>query len=336
MVKQKIFRYALFSVLVIAVQLTAANYYYGGIHQSQLWWDVGVKSLFLLGCIYIGRWLCLRWYLGNKPLSFILYSVVTCIALTIFWWLLLRNVMGKPHTSIVELFVNDMPLYFMGMVAGMLIKLVRATIRRQVQEALLAAAQKQGELNLLRAQLSPHFLFNTLNNLYGISVAEPQLIPGLLLKLSDLLRYTVYETGRSFVPLEDELTYIRNYLAFEQIRVSDRMNLQVRLVNPLDPGVLIAPMVLVIFIENAFKHAKDSFDNRISFDISLFVAEGFIHFEIRNSLCQKAEKKNIPDVRGLGLENTLKRLELLYGNSYSLEQSSDSQWYLVHLRLAVK
>ena len=108
-------------------------------------------------------------------------------------------------------------------------------MQKELQEARAKAQQKESEFNLLQSQLSPHFLFNVLNNLYGISIEEHQRIPGLLLKLSNLLRYSVYGFKKQFVMLTEEVDYIKNYIEFEQIRISDRLVLTTDMELPIDP-----------------------------------------------------------------------------------------------------
>jgi LytS/YehU family sensor histidine kinase len=225
----------------------------------------------------------------------------------------------------------------LALVIGIIIKLTRTSIKRQVREAQITADQKQSELELLQSQLSPHFLFNTLNNIYGISIAQPERIPKLLIKLSDLLRYSVYETKKQFVPLQEEMAYINNYIEFEKMRISDRLVLNTNIDNVTNSNIQIAPLVLIVFIENAFKHAKNTLEQKIIIDISLSIINSFIVFHIKNSHKRiQHEKSDFHERSGLGLSNTIKRLSLLYGNDYELSQQDDDDMYTVHLRLKIK
>ncbi|HMF70908.1 MAG TPA: histidine kinase, partial [Flavitalea sp.] len=194
--------------------------------------------------------------------------------------------------------------------------------------------QKQSELELLRSQLSPHFLFNTLHNLYGLSVTEPSAIPPLLIKLADLLRYSVYETRKEFVLLQDELAYIYNYIDLEKIRLGDRLECVADINMNNYKDVKIAPLILITFIENAFKHAKDSVEEKIYIAISLNINQGEICFTILNShRDQVTQKKGISEASGQGLPNTIRRLDLLYPNKYSLFQQKELNMYRVELKL---
>lgn len=207
-------------------------------------------------------------------------------------------------------------------------------MRRQLQDAQAATEQKQTELNLLQSQLSPHFLFNTLNNIYGISIDRDERVPGLLLKLSNLLRYSLYDTKKPFVPLKEELEYIGNYIDFEKIRISDRLLLKTDIEPVSDTSIKIAPMVLIVFIENAFKHAKNTLEQEIYIDIALKISGNFILFSVKNSHNSNADKtNNLDESSGIGLANTVKRLELLYGKDYGLKQFSETCEYIVQLTL---
>jgi len=280
--------------------------------------------LFFLLCIYTGRWLCYQYYLRNLFLAVIEY-------------LLVRFAFHHPYAGFIELLHGDMTFFVAGMVLGMLLKLISYSMRKEMLEAKLKAEQKESEFNLLQSQLSPHFLFNVLNNLYGISVTEPERIPKLLLKLSGLLRYSIYGGKKTFVPLKEEIDYLRGYIEFEQIRISDRLNLVFDIEDNCDPAILIAPQVLIVFLENAFKHAKNTLQPKIDIDISLKINHNFICLQVSNTYNEDASS-HAPDVEssGLGLTNTIKRLDLLYGNDYQLEQKAENGIYHVELNIKWK
>jgi len=295
------------------------------------------NCLFFLLCIYSGRWLCQVFYLRNRFVPFISASLSAFIVLGFLEYVLVKYVFHHPNVGFLELFRGDMPFFLAGVVLGMLLKLISASMRKELQDAQIKAEQKESEFNLLQSQLSPHFLFNVLNNLYGISITEPGRIPQLLLKLSGLLRYSIYGGKKTFVPLKEELDYIRGYIEFEQIRMSDRLNLVADIESVADPAILIAPQVLIVFLENAFKHSKNTLSPEIDIDISLKINSNFICLEVSNSYGQdKGGDDLISESSGLGLPNTLKRLELLYGSNYVLEQHAEKGLYHIELKLKIK
>ncbi|OQP42956.1 hypothetical protein A4H97_12450 [Niastella yeongjuensis] len=326
--------HAIFSMAVVMLVVTGIYFYYRFILVR-----TGLTTytcLFLLACIYTGRELCIRFYLRNKPFHFSLYTVLALMAIITIWPLAAKLVFKSPH-DIIEFSVTTLPFLIIGLVMGIFIKLIRASIQKQIQDAQLAAEQKQSELNLLQSQLSPHFLFNTLNNIYGISITQHERVPALLLQLSNLLRYSVYDTKNQFVPITEELEYITNYISFEKLRISDRLVLQTDIETINNPAIPIAPMVLIVFIENAFKHARNTLDDKIYVHIALQITDNDIVFSVKNSYNGSKQENSTPQVSsGLGLANTIRRLNLLYEKNYQLDQYITDNMYIVQLRLKIK
>lgn len=238
--------------------------------------------------------------------------------------------------NIDEFFFAITPLFIFGMLIGIFTPMIRALIQKQAIEAKRVIQQKQAELNLLQSQVSPHFLFNILNNLYGISITQHQKIPVLLLKLSELLRYSIYETKQQFISLKDEVQYINNYISFEKIRIGERLNLKADIEELIGSEIKIAPMLLIVFIENAFKHSKNSLDESIFIDISLKINDEKIMFSIMNSCNSLQEQRSLNKDGGLGLANVKKRLQLLYPNGHALNEEISDNSYSVKLQLKIR
>jgi LytS/YehU family sensor histidine kinase len=326
--------HAIFSMAVVMLVITGMYSYYRFILVQTGF--TTFACLFFLACIYTGRALCVQFYLRNKPFHFSLYIVLALMAIIIIWPLVAKKVFDSPG-EIREFSVTTLPFCIIGLVMGIFIKLIRASIQKQITDARIAAEQKQSELNLLQSQLSPHFLFNTLNNIYGISITQHERVPALLLKLSSLLRYSVYETKKQFVPLTEELEYIHNYISFEKLRISDRLVLQTEIETINNPAITIAPMVLIVFIENAFKHARNTLDEKIYIHLALKITGNFIVFSVKNSHSElKQENRILQAGSGLGLSNTIRRLNLLYEENYELDQFITDNMYIVQLRLKIK
>jgi sensor histidine kinase YesM len=293
-------------------------------------------TAFLLGGIFTGRYLAELAIVRFKNLQK-LALVSLCILVVSTFGLMAQ--LGLEVDELRALFVLIAGILFMvsNISLGFLIKVVRAIGREEIREALSEAAHSKGELQLLQSQLSPHFLFNTLNNLYGLSITQHEKIPPLLLKLADLLRYSVYDAGEMFVPLKDELAYIENYIEFEKIRIGDRLELLNDIEKVTETSVRIAPMLLIVFIENAFKHSKNTADEKIYIDISLKTWNGLILFAVKNSRGQAKEEVRIFEKSsGFGLPNVVKRLELLYPKEHELTIKQEPATYQVILRLNTK
>lgn len=191
--------------------------------------------------------------------------------------------------------------------------------------------QKENELRHLKAQLNPHFLFNTLNNLYGLSVIESKKLPGLMLKLADLLRYSLYDTGQDYVSLEKELDYIGNYVELERIRLSDKTAIRFE-VNGCSANY-IAPLLLIIFVENAFKHFSAAKGEQAFVDIIITIKDGHLQMKVKNSV----DPAYVPVVNkargGLGLNNARQRLDLIYARQYKLSSTKQNEYFEVDLEI---
>lgn len=331
--KNKWWFHVLFSFgLIAALLLGMCLLYLAGFKFHELP-SAFTDCFFFLLCVYAGRWLGTK-YLKNRLILFMSYLLVAITLLTLLKWLLVRYIFNHPYAGFIEVLRDAMPFFLVGLVAGILLKVIRALIQKELHEAQLQSEQKTVQFELLQAQLSPHFLFNTLNNLYGIAIAEHERIPPLLLKLSQLLRYAVYGGKKQLVPLSDELEYIKTYIEFEQIRISDRLILKTNIGQVTDPAIQIAPMVLIVFIENAFKHAKNTTAQKIYIAVDLQVQNGFIDLSVVNSYNGEVNQDQ-QEHSGVGLVNTIKRLNLLYGNSYELRQNSGDDVYHVQLKLKI-
>lgn len=270
----------------------------------------------------------------SKGLIFAL-SVLAIASLMVLGFI--ARLSWHPNHILFSFLVVSIAFLALAFSLGMLVKLVRTFVRNQVNDAKTQAINSQNELKMLQSQLSPHFLFNTLNNLYGISITQHQKIPQLLLKLSDLLRYAVYDTKELLVPLKDELAYINNYIEFEKLRIGSRLELTADIDEAVAGNIKIAPMLLIVFIENAFKHAKNTVDNRIFITIALKTGIGTIDFSVENSHSKPAENNSFANRHsGFGLDNVTKRLELLYPGEYALDVKSTDKSYWVMLKLRQK
>lgn len=292
---------------------------------------------FFLLCVYIGRWLCRKWYLKNKIKKFLLLLLIFCFFLTLLGGLLVQYLFHPVNMHLMAYLLNISPFIILSVITGVFIKLIRASLKNQIQNITAEATQKQSELKMLQSQISPHFLFNTLNNLYGLSLTQQDRLPKLLLKLSDLLRYSVYDIKKSFVSLSEELEYIKNYIDFEKIGLGERLILNCSLETVIDKEIRIAPMILIVFIENAFKHSINSMREKIFIDMSLKISDDQIFFSIKNTYIEQTGKDIIiSGETGIGLDNTIKRLKLLYEKQYEYVQKIDKGYYVVDLKLKIK
>ncbi len=296
-----------------------------------------ITVYFLMG-IYMGRYLSQIWINKYKeiPRSFFTWLIIIILVSAILLFIT-ASLSLRIQIEFIAMLLVGLPLLVLSVATGILIKTVRTTIKSQLQDARADAAQSQSELKLLQSQLSPHFLFNTLNNIYGISLSRHENVPPLLLKLSDLLRYSVYEAREQLVPLQSEMAYIHNYIDFEKIRIGEKLKLTTEFDYHIDPKIQIAPLLLIVFIENAFKHAKNTTEQDIYIDIRLKIWGHSILFSVKNSnKGMKGEKGILNTHSGFGLDNVRKRLELLYKDQYTLSIEDSDEFYTVMLQLKAK
>jgi sensor histidine kinase YesM len=194
--------------------------------------------------------------------------------------------------------------------------------------------QKLGaELSLLKSQINPHFFFNTLNSIYSLAIVKSDRTPEAVLKLSELMRYIIYDTERKLVPLSKEVEYIANYIELQRLRLPDEV--KVKLNTDLgDTDAVIEPLLLLPFVENAFKHGVDvEKGGTILIDIRLTANELKLH--VVNPLV--SDSSSIVDKhKGIGVNNTLKRLKLLYHDNFSFTAGPVKKNYVVDLIVKIK
>lgn len=189
----------------------------------------------------------------------------------------------------------------------------------------------EAELKYLKGQIHPHFLFNTLNNLYALTIDQSRKAPEVVYKLSELMSYMLYESNKPFVPLQKEIAYIENYIVLEKIRYEDRLDVSLNVLSDIS-GYLIAPLLILPFVENSFKHGFSNDIGNIWVHIDILVNDAQLIIKIENSKCEPPLEK--PVHCGIGLTNVKKRLDLIYKDQYSL-QIFDEESYLVILKIAI-
>jgi len=237
-----------------------------------------------------------------------------------------------PNSTISILYLYPLNIFFTLFVATL--KFGKDMYVWQQQEFQRRQQHAETELNFLKAQISPHFLFNTLNNLYGHAVTKSDLLPDMMVRLSDLLRYTIYETGKPLVPLHDELDYIRNYIALEKIRLSENSNVRFTIQEDIDMGLQIAPLILISFIENSFKHSRHTVINQLYIRGEVTVQGSKLIMTIENSYNPDMKETSLLKREGgIGLEIVHKRLQMLYHERYQLHAEEADGIYKLKVQI---
>lgn len=200
----------------------------------------------------------------------------------------------------------------------------------------LETRQLTSELSFLRSQVSPHFFFNTLNNIYSLTLEKSDKAPEVVLKLSELMRYLLYAARKNKQDLQSEVELIQNYLDLEKIRFNDSLTINMNITGNLN-NKRIAPMLLIPFVENCFKHGANKTIEPMTIDIHLAVKEDVLYFEITNPIPKNlATNKLVKEEGGIGLSNVKKRLELGYRpEDYELNITTTDNIFKVFLKLNV-
>ena len=202
----------------------------------------------------------------------------------------------------------------------------------EVQLARLEENNTQNELKALRAQINPHFLFNSLNTIYGEALKKSDKTPGMILELSDILRYVVNHMDQDTVPLTEEIGYLEKFISIQKQRVSNPERIHFSVEGSTD-NIEIPPLLLITFIENCFKHGSVSGANDET-QIKITVDEYKLHLHTLNSLNTiEVIEDGINKASGTGIENALRRLNYLYPNRYDIDARSNEHQYLLDLNL---
>ena len=271
-------------------------------------------------------------------LSAIFIMVVLKFNLT--YILITHNVWPEGPETIDKLSLNytiDMmmgELYVMTFVTA--IKITFDFLKEQKRVTDLEKSQLETELLFLKSQISPHFFFNTLNNIYSLSVEKSNKTPKIVLKLSELMRYMLYDTRTQKQSLENEILCIQNYLDLERIRNDDRLEVNMSVSGDIHDKE-ISPIILLTFIENAFKHGVNKNTGKVKIDIRFKVKEDFLYFTISNPTPEiTAHTDNFNKSSGIGIENVKKRLELGYNkDDYKLSFKNKNNIFVVKLIIKV-
>ncbi|HPR31867.1 MAG TPA: histidine kinase [Prolixibacteraceae bacterium] len=304
------------------------------------WFSSLLLPLTMLVTYFMVYYLIPGYLLTRKYFLFALYGFYTLvfssyiIVLVLYGCLIVLlqfNIAIMPPMSKNFFFILVLVYLIVGVVSfiTLLNKNFKILSRNKELENKILATQlqlKEQELHYLKMQIHPHFLFNTLNTIYGFALKQSKQTPEIILKLSNLLDYILYQVNKPKVSLKEEVMHIKEYIELERIRFQD--TLQINFYSDIiDEKIQIAPMLLIPFVENAFKHG-DIVKGFLTIEVEIHVKDNRLDFSIRNSIVPNEE----PDKRnGIGLENIRKRLELHYRDNYHLDHGIQDEHYNVRL-----
>lgn len=287
---------------------------------------------YALGAFFINYILLPRYFYMKKYLYFFC-SVAFIISFNIAFEELILERIFYPDTR---------AMYFPGVIYSLLdvmpvililvgFKFAWDASKKQLEVEELRTSVKESELLFLKSQINPHFLFNNLNNLYSYAIEESAKTPSIILELSSVLRYMLYDCKEKFVILGKEIEHLKNFTQLNEMQIEERGKISFRTEN-INNDYQIAPLILSVFIENAFKHSTASQSEDIFIDVRIILDKnGCLDFECRNSFLEITNTESLSN--GIGLKNVKKRLELLYPNAHDLHIQKEQNVYYVHLKL---
>lgn len=221
-------------------------------------------------------------------------------------------------------------LYVIGFVSAIKLVIDWSIEKRRNED--LAKLQMSTELKYLRTQIQPHFFFNTLNNLYALTLKKSDNAPSLVIKLSDMMQYVLYEVKSSKANLLQEINHINNFIDIERLRFEDRVDFEMDITGDIE-DVEVPPLLLLSFVENCFKHGLKEND-KITINMSFVInKKNYLEFTLKNSFNPDADHD---EHHGIGITNAKRRLSLLFFNDYELETKVVDDTYSLFLKIPVK
>lgn len=296
-------------------------------------------QLSLIPAVYINiEWLLPKF---GKRKTILLYTILLAIVIILFSWInykFFADWSSKllPTYFFISYFTLKEIIFFFTayIIISSLLKLSKSWFWVSELEKELLEKEKQKaevELKALKAQINPHFFFNTLNSIYSMALDKDERLPDTILQLSDLMRYFLYESKDNFIPLEKELAVLNNYIALQKIRSGAQVNIETKISGVTDHKQ-IAPLLLITFLENAFKHGVKGVAEKPFIRLDMKVEKNKFFFSVENNKGIVDEIKSV-EHGGLGLENIRRQLELLYPKKHALEIKNSKDNFAVQLQL---
>jgi sensor histidine kinase YesM len=327
---------------------------------AKMIWEIVYRQLLILGChiafTYAVIYFILPMYLSDKKkwlittaMLFLFFCAFLILDYCVTYLTSIDNNnsqirQGMPGISLQTIVVISRTL---GPVAfnlttvvclALVIKLLKRWWVKQREVEHAEKARISAELQLLKAQVHPHFLFNSLNNIYSFAIEGSPRAPEMIKKLSGLLHYMLYDCKKALVPLSKELNMIRDYISLEKIRYGDRLNLEVNIPDiPTETNggahTLIAPLLLIPFVENSFKHGTSKVQSKPKVILNITLKDSILLFRLINTKPEKGTGITGVTNHGLGLKNVRKRLELIYPGLHELRISEQDINYSIMLKI---
>ncbi|MGO4291434.1 sensor histidine kinase [Chitinophaga sp. RAB17] len=333
---------------------------------NYLWWTVAIgnpvkaasamffspftiKFLFYLifqaAAVYFNLYVLIPKYLEKGRFTVYIISLIitilcaTCLIIPGYYFSAMAagqtmtELYGKETAGcIYQFFGTALPSTLAVMTLAMSITLTRNWLQTQRRQQLLEKEKLETELNFLKYQFNPHFLFNSINSIFFLIHKNPDMASASLAKFSDLLRYQLYDCNDKQIPLSNEISYLENFIELEKLRQNNNMEVTVQMNQQHTGHLLIAPFILMTFVENAFKHVSKHTDAPNWIHINMQLDQQQLDMTISNSTAPDMGDE-VVHYGGIGLKNVQRRLDLIYSGQYELDIDRDENMFTVRFKL---
>ena len=288
-----------------------------------------IKTLFVSAAIFYINvlWLLPKYLFHNKLLQYLTLAILASVSIIFIVCEIDNWLFGIPLIdSVFEWILPVLGMLFVSTTLGYL----DADKKARKREIDLTHQNIEFEMKFLKSQINPHFLFNALNNIYALSVIKSDMTPEMILKLSDMLRFTLYDSESQKVKLGREIDYIINFIEFQKLKMDSEPNIKLDTSN-CNKELLIEPMLMIPFIENSFKHGNIDNTKKGWLQVEIKTLGPILIFKVKNSLPAIAINKDV--VGGIGVENVRKRLDILYPERYELNIETTENAFSIFMKI---
>lgn len=326
---KELFFYGIFIIIILLFYSFDKNNPLIELHEIAFFINYTVSAL-IISYLLFPKFVYKKKYTLFILILIILITLVVLIEELVIEKIFFPDTKGKYFHNIIFTLIDVIPPIII--LSGFKLAWDAITKQRQLDE--LNAIVQESELKFLKSQINPHFLFNNMNNLYAHAVEKSPKTPEIILALSSILRYMLYECKVEFVFLEKEIDQLQNFIHLGELQIEGRGS--VSFTNEInDPGYQIAPLILIVFVENAFKHSSSSLTENIAIEIMVNLdANGVLFFRCKNSFQEQSNTESLSN--GIGLNNVKKRLDLMCPNNYTLTITDTDELYDVQLSIQLK
>jgi two-component system, LytTR family, sensor kinase len=287
---------------------------------------------------FINSYLLVPRYLTERKYTCYIACIMVCVLFSAILHALFYNVTTLPDSIVPQRSIFRVPFYIFPMLLlfglSTSFELVRSSEMKMLKEEGIEKEKMVAELSFLKYQINPHFLFNSLNNIFSLAEKKSNQTGAAVMLLSNIMRYVLYETNHGKIPLLKEIRHAEDYIAMHRLRISDQGDISIHFVYDGDlQRAEIEPLILIPFIENAFKHGI-SYSKPSTIDITLVVTGHSLVFNVVNTKRAGTEQRTAASQHcGIGIANTKRRLDLIYSNRYELDIDDSKDYYMVELKI---